>query len=250
MSAPDTTSKIHEIAPELFRISTYFPALDMQFHQFLARDEEPLLYHTGMRGMFPVVRDAVAKLIDPRTLRWIGFSHFEADECGSLNEWLALAPDSEALCSLVAKAVSVDDFASRPSRALDEGEVLSTGRFRFRQIATPHVPHAWDASLLFEETQAALLCSDLFHQLGDLEPVTTNDLVDRFHASLLAYRGTPFDHYLPYTPRTRATIERLAALKPKRLLPMHGSTFEGDGERSLLRVAAMMNETLGPASAG
>jgi len=177
-------TRIDEIAPELFRISTYIPAFGMQFGQFLARDEEPLLYHTGARSLFPLVRDAVARLIDPRQLRWIAFSHFEADECGSLNEWLALAPRAEAVCSFVGKAVSVDDFAARPSRALRDGEVLPTGRFRFRQLATPQVPHAWDASLLFEETQAALLCSDLFHQLGDVEPVTTSDLVERFQAAL------------------------------------------------------------------
>ena len=124
MSTTHSTTRIDEIAPELFRISTYIPAFGMQFGQFLARDEEPLLYHTGARSLFPIVRDAVARLIDPRELRWIGFSHFEADECGSLNEWLALAPRAEAVCSFVGKAVSVDDFASRPSRALGDGEPL------------------------------------------------------------------------------------------------------------------------------
>src|SRR5205823_3036710 len=150
----------------LFRLSTFLPEANMQFNQFLARDAEPLLFHTGQRALFPLVREAVARLIDPATLRWIGLSHFEADECGALNEWLALAPEAAPVCSFVGAMVSVNDFALRPARPLMDGEVLETGRLRFRFCSTPHVPHCWEAGLLFEETQQTLLCSDLFHQLG------------------------------------------------------------------------------------
>lgn len=158
---------VTEVAPDIYRISTYVPEADLQFNQFLIRDEEPLLFHTGMRALFPGVLEAVATLIDPRRLRWIGFSHLEADECGALREWQTLAPDATALCSRVAKQVSVDDFVIlRPSRGMADGEVLATGRYRFRFIQTPQAPHCWEAALLFEETNQTLLCSDLFHQNG------------------------------------------------------------------------------------
>jgi flavorubredoxin len=250
VSTPDTTTTIHEIAPELFRLTSYLPAFDMQFHQFLARDEEPLLYHTGMRSLFPLVRDAVAKLIEPSTLRWIGFSHFEADECGALNEWLALAPRAEAVCSFVGKSVSVDDFASRPSRALGDGEVLSTGRFRFRHLATPQVPHAWDAGLLFEETQSALLCSDLYHQLGNLEVMTSNDLVDRFPRLAARLPRNALRSLLAAHALDARDVGAFGQARAKLLLPMHGSVFQGNGGTSLRRVAAMLDETIGPAAAG
>ena len=135
-------TQITEIAPDIYRISTFIPEGNLQFNQFLVRDEQPLLYHTGMKGLFPVVRDAVATLIDLSTLRWIGFSHFEADECGALTEWQTLAPETTAVCSFVGKMVSVDDVvARRPAQAMADGEVFSTGKYRFRMLLTPHVPH-------------------------------------------------------------------------------------------------------------
>jgi flavorubredoxin len=149
---PPTTT-VHEVAPDLYRIATYVPAANLQFCQFLVKDDEPVLFHTGGRALFPLVREAVARLIDSSTLRWIGFSHFESDECGSLNEWLALAPRAQPVCSVVGALTSVNDFANRPARPLQHDEVLTTGRFRFRFRQTPHVPHCWDAGLLFEETQ-------------------------------------------------------------------------------------------------
>jgi flavorubredoxin len=240
-----TGTTLHEIAPDVFRISTFVPQGNLQFNQFLVRDEEPLLYHTGMRGLFPAVREAVAKVLDPSTLRWISFSHFEADESGALNEWLQLAPRAQAACSLVGAEVSVNDFALRPARSLMHDEVLSTGRHRFRFQHTPHVPHCWDAGLLFEETEGILFCSDLFHQLGDVEPATESDLIDRFVGTLTAYRSTPFDHYLPYTPRTRPILESLAALRPRVLLPMHGSAYVGDGEKASRKRADAMHESVG-----
>ena len=160
-------AKIDEIAPDLYRVSVYAPQFDLQFNHFLIKDDEPLLFHTGMRRMFPEVRDAIAKLIDPATLRWISWSHFEVDECGALNEWLAVAPRAEAICSQVGAAVNISDFADRPPRGLSKDDVIETGRHRYRFVPTPHLPHGWDAGVLFEEKSSVLLCSDLFHQLGD-----------------------------------------------------------------------------------
>ncbi|WP_300654063.1 hypothetical protein [Pseudomonas sp.] len=237
---------VSEIAPDLYRLSTYVPEANLQFNQFLLRDEQPLLLHTGMRGLFPSVKEAVARLIDPATLRWIAFSHFEADECGSLREWQTLAPQACALCSLVGKLVSVDDVvAARPAQALDDGELISTGKYRLRFLRTPHVPHCWDAGLFFEETQGTLLCSDLFHQNGDVEPSTSADVIGRARQTLLDYESSPFAAYMPYTAQTAPTLERLAQLKPKTLATMHGSTFTGNGEQAIRDLAAVMKEVLG-----
>lgn len=237
---------ITEIVPDLYRISTFVPEANLQFNQFLVIDDEPLLFHTGLKGLFPWVRDAVATVIEPSKIRWLGFSHLEADECGSLSEWQALAPQATAVCSLVGKLVSVDDFvAARPAKGMVDGELLITGKYRFRFLQTPHVPHCWEAGLLFEETQATLLCSDLFHQNGDVEPSTYSDVVGRFRQMLLDYQKGPFANYLPYTSHTEETLKRLAALKPKTLATMHGSTFIGDGEHALEDLAMAMKEVLG-----
>lgn len=238
-------SRITEIAPDIFRISTFIQELDIQFNQFVVRDEEPLLYHTGMRGFFPLVSEAVAGLIDPNKIRWIGFSHFEADECGALREWQRISPDATAICSLVSKIVSVDDVvAERPARALDDGELLVTGKFRFRFLKTPHVPHAWDAGHLYEENSGTFFSSDLFHQNGDVEPVTSSDIVGRFKEVLIEYQTGPFANYLPYTTKTEQILRRLADLKPKTIASMHGSTFIGDGEAALHDLAQAMKEVL------
>jgi flavorubredoxin len=237
---------VSEVAPDLYRISTYVAEADLQFNQFLVRDEQPLLFHTGMRALFPAVQEAVARVIDPATIRWIGFSHFEADECGSLREWQLLAPEAAAVCSFVGKVVSVDDVvAARPARPLDDGEVVSTGRYRFRFLRTPHVPHCWEAGLLFEETQGTLLCSDLFHQSGDVEPMTSSDVVGRFRQTLLDYERGPLASYMPYTNQTPRILDRLARLKPKTIATMHGSTFTGDGEQAIRDLGAVVKEILG-----
>src|SRR5262245_14214273 len=193
---------VTEIAPDVYRICTYFPEIDLQFNQFLVKDEEPLLFHTGMKALFPAVREAVATIIDPSKIRWISFSHFEADECGSLNEWIEIAPNAQAVCSMVGALVSVNDFTQRPARGMSDGESFSTGRYRFRFIQTPHVPHCWEAGLLFEETNGTLLCSDLFHQNGDLEPLTESDVIDRARKTLTDYQAGPFANYMPYTKHT------------------------------------------------
>lgn len=237
--------QITEIGPDIFKISTFLPEADIQFNQFLVRDHEPLLYHTGMRGLFQQVNASISELIDPSTIRWIGFSHFEADECGALREWQRIAPQATAICSLVSKMVSVDDVvAERPAKALNDGEILSTGRYRFKFLQTPHVPHAWDAGHLFEETSATLFCSDLFHQNGDVEPVTDSDIVGRFKAMLLAYQKGPLANYLPFTSKTEKILSRLADLKPKTIAPMHGSTYTGDGRSAIHALMRVMKDVL------
>jgi flavorubredoxin len=237
---------ISEIAPDVFRITTFVPDFNLQFSQFLVRDKEPLLFHTGMKQLFPLVHEAVSKLINPADLRWIGFSHFEADECGSLNEWLAAAPQAQAVCSLVGAMVSVNDFATRDARPMAHDEVLVTGQRRFRFRQTPHVPHCWEAGLMFEETTSTLFASDLFHQGGEVEAKTTQDVVDRARQTLIEYQASPLANYLPYTPNTGSILEGLAQLEPKLIATMHGSAYEGDGARAIRDYARMMSEVLGP----
>jgi flavorubredoxin len=236
---------ITEIAPDLYRISTYVPEIDLQFNQFLINDDEPLLFHTGMKGIFPVVHDAVKSLIDPSRIRWIGFSHFEADECGSLNEWLQIAAAARPVCSMVGALVSINDFAIRPALGMAGGEVLNTGKYRFRFMQTPQVPHCWEAGLLFEETNGTLLCSDLFHQNGDVEPSTESDIIERAQKTLRDYQAGPFANYMPYTKHTDGILQGLADLKPRTIAPMHGSAFVGDGERAVRDLAVVMRDVLG-----
>lgn len=224
---------ITEVAPDVYRISIYISRVDIQFNHFLIRDEEPLLYATGHRSLFPLMREAVATLIDPARLRWIGFSHFEADECGALNHWLAQAPSAQALCGVTGARVNINDFADRPPREMAHDEVISTGKYQFRYRATPHLPHGWDAGMLFEETQRTLLCSDLFFQYGDVEPVTSADIIGRNIASLFHRENSPLADSTPYTRRMEAQLHGLADLKPGTLAVAHGSSFVGDGERAL-----------------
>ena len=236
---------VTEIAPDCYRISTYIPEIDLQFNQFVIKDEEPLLFHTGMRSLFPIVREAVASIIDPAKLRWISFSHFEADECGSLNEWLQIAPHAQPACSMVGAMVSINDFALRPAKGLADGETFETGQHRFRFVQTPHVPHCWEAGLLFEETKGTLLCSDLFHQGGDVEPLTESDVIERARKTLVDYQASPLANYMPYTKHTDSILQKVAALKPRTIAPMHGSAFVGNGEQAVRDLAVMMREVLG-----
>jgi len=242
-------ARIDEIAPDLYRISIYAPQFDLQFNHFLIKDDEPLLFHTGMRRMFPEVRDAVAQLIDPAALRWISWSHFEVDECGALNEWLAAAPRAQAICSQVGAAVNLDDFAIRPARGLSKNDVIETGRHRYRFVPTPHLPHGWDAGVLFEETGSTLYCSDLFHQWGHQAPSTEDSIIERAREALVATEAGPFANYLPYTHHTGRILETLASLQPKTLATMHGSTYHGDGQTALRELAKVMQDVLGPRAA-
>lgn len=226
---------VTEIAPDLFRISVFVP---------LVRDEQPLLFHAGYRQMFPEVREGVASVIDPAKLRWISFSHFESDECGALNEWLTVAPKAEAACGFVGAIVSVNDFALRPARVMSPDEPLQTGKYKFRYYPTPHVPHGWDAGVLFEETTATLLCSDLFHHNGDVEPITSSDIVGRVRETLLGMQSGPLAFYIPFTPNTGSILRGLARLQPRLLATQHGSSYSGNGEQALRDLSEVMHEVL------
>jgi flavorubredoxin len=227
-------TNVHEVANGIYRINTpvTIPGGGFSFNQYLIVDGEPLLFHTGPRKMFPLVREAVASVMPVERLRRVSFSHVEADECGSLNEWLAVAPQAAPLCGGVAAMVSIGDLADRPPRALADGERLSLGRHTVRWFDTPHLPHAWECGFLMEESTATLLCGDLFTQGGaDLPPVTESDILGPSEA---------FRHAMDYYSHTRnadAMIERLAAAKPTTLACMHGSAWRGDGAK-LLRALA------------
>ncbi len=217
-----------EIAPNIYRISIFAQWGNFQFNHFLVKDDEPLLFHTGLRVMHAEIREAVSKLINLSELRHISFSHFESDECGSLNEWLAAAPKADVICSQVGAKVNVNDFTGRESRAFPDGGTFATGKYRFRYCHTPHLPHGWDAGVLFEETQGTLLCSDLFHQMGNVEPLTSADIVGRSQQALKEFQAGILAEYVPYTTMTAQNLKKLADLKPKTLAIMHGSSFTGD----------------------
>ena len=240
-NAPSVT----EIAPDVFRISLFARDIGLQFNYFLVRDDQPLLFTTGYRATFPALWEAVARVLDPARIRWVGFSHFESDECGAMNLWLDAAPHAQPVCGLVSALVNINDFANRPPRGLTDGEVLDTGKYRFRYCSTAQLPHGWDAGLLFEETQKTLFCSDLFHHEGDVEAITDIDLTDRVRDAIRKMQAGPLANYIPYTARTDGILQTLADLKPKTLAIMHGSSFTGDGERALRGLAVTMREVLG-----
>lgn len=224
-------TNVHEIAEGIYRINTPLdiPGGAFSFNQYLVVDDEPLLFHTGPRRLFPLVREAVASVIPAETIRWISFSHFEADECGSLNEWLATAPNAQPLCGSIAAMVSVEDFADRAPRALAHGETLVTGKRTMRWFDAPHVPHGWETGFLGEETTRTLFCGDLFTQPGRGEtPLTEEDILGPSEA----FRSA-MDYYSD-TRRARPVIEALAAFAPRTLACMHGSAWRGDGGVLLL----------------
>lgn len=233
---------IDEIAPDVFRLSIYVPEIDMQFNHFLVRDEQPLLFHAGLKGMFHALHEAVKKLIDPATLRYVAWSHFESDECGALNDWLKLAPGAEPVCTLVGKLVTVDDFSIRPARGMTREDVLSTGKYRYRFYQSPHIPHGWDAGVLFEETRKTLFCSDLFHHFGNVEAVTRSELIGPTRKAMQRLQQGPLAGYMPYTSQTAGVLRSLAELKPETLAVMHGSSFVGDGGRLLGELAGVIRE--------
>jgi flavorubredoxin len=234
--------KIDEIAPDVYRISVFVPEFELQFNHFLIKDEEPLLYHAGLRGMFPLLHEAVKTLLDPKLIRWIGFSHFEVDECGALNEWLQIAPHAQAVCSEVGALVNMTDYAFRPALPMKNGQILQTGRKNYRFIRTPHLPHGWDAGVMFEENDKTLLCSDLFHQNGDLVALTDSDILENHKSSILSYERGPLMDYTPYNHKTKGMLEELASLQPKTLAIMHGSSYFGDCSQALKDLDEVMRE--------
>jgi flavorubredoxin len=199
--------------------------------------------------MFPLLFEAVKTLLDPKLIRWIGFSHFEVDECGALNEWLQIAPHAKAVCSEVGALVNMADFALRPALAMKSGETLQTGRRKYRFIRTPHLPHGWDAGVMFEESERTLLCSDLFHQNGDLVALTDKDILENHKSSILFFESGPLMDYAPYTHKTKGMLDELAALQPKTLATMHGSSFFGNCSQALKDLDEVMKEVWGEKTA-
>lgn len=235
-------TSIDEIAPDLFRFSIYVPDFDMQFNHFLVRDEQPLLFHAGLKSMFPALREAMTKVIDPAKLRYIAWSHFESDECGGLNDWLQIAPQAQPVCTLVGKLVSVDDFSIRPAIGMTANDVLNTGKYRYRFYQSPHIPHGWDAGVLFEETRKTLLCSDLFHHFGDVKALTTSDLIEPTNEAMKRLQAGPLASYMPYTRQTEGVLRKLADLKPETLAVMHGSSYTGQADQLLINLASVIKE--------
>ncbi len=227
---------ISEIADGIYRLSTFVPEIappaGFTFNQFLVLGDEPLMFHTGPRKMFPLIRDAVSRLIPPERLRWISFGHFEADECGAMNEWLAIAPNAQIAHGRIGCDVSLNDMADRAPRALADGEVIDLGRGkRVRYLDTPHTPHGWDAGVVYEESTGTLMCGDLFTQLGDGPALTEGDIVGP------AIAAEDMFQYSCLNPNMGTTIRALARLSPRTLALMHGPSFSGDGRAALLALA-------------
>ena len=232
---------VDEIADGIYRISTWIPDVSPEgftFNQFLVVGEEPLLFHTGMRMLFPLVSEAVATVLPPASLRWISFGHVEGDECGAMNAWLTAAPGSEVVFNGLGCDVSLNDMCDRPPRVLADDEVLDIGGKRLRQICTPHVPHGWEAQVLFEETTRTLLCGDLFSQVGAGPALVTDDVVEPALAAEGMFGATCL------APHTATTLRGLGELEPTTLAIMHGPSFQGDGARALDELAGAYEDLI------
>lgn len=240
------TVRTAEIADNVFRLSTLVPEIappaGFTFNQYLIRAEEPLLFHTGPRHMFGDISEAVGRLTPVAGLRWVSFGHVESDECGSMNQWLAAAPVAQVVHGATACMVSLNDLADRPPRVLADGEVLDLGGKRVRWIDTPHVPHAWESGLMYEETTGTLLAGDLFAQAGDGPALTRESIVEAATQAEDMFKSSSL------TPLTAPTIRRLASLKPRTIAVMHGSCFAGDCVQQLNGLADYYESALQTAS--
>ncbi|GEO16376.1 MBL fold metallo-hydrolase [Microvirga aerophila] len=235
-------TRIDEIADRIYRLSTHVPDIvppaGFTFNQFLVLADEPLLFHTGLRRMFPLVSEAVSRIMPIENLRWITFGHYEADECGAMNEWLAVAPNAQVAHGVTGCSVSLNDMADRPPRVLANGEVIDIGGKRIRYIDTPHVPHGWDAGVIYEENSRTLFCGDLFTHLGNGPALTESDIV----GPALAAEDIFYDTSLG--PRIAPTVRQLADLAPRTLALMHGSSFVGDTAAALYDLASAYDKRL------
>ena len=233
-------TSIEEISDGIYRISTWVeqiaPPAGFTFNQFLVDAEQPLLFHTGPRHLFPAVSEAVATVVPLERMRWITFGHLESDENGSMNEWLAAAPQAEVAHGMIGCMVQLNDLADRPPRVLADDEVLDLGGKRIRHLDTPHVPHAWEAQVLYEETTKTLLCGDLFTHVGNGPPLTSDDIVEPAMEGEAMFRSSSL------APDTAVVLERLATLEPATLALMHGSSYSGDGGAALRALAKGYDE--------
>lgn len=227
-------TRTDEIAAGVYRLATWIdqvaPPAGFTFNQFLIDADEPMLFHCGQRGLFPLVSEAVRRIMPLERLRWISFGHVEADECGSMNMWLRSAPNAAVVHGAIACDVSLNDLADRPPRALADGEVLDIGGKRMRWLDTPHVPHAWESGVIFEEVGATLFCGDIFSHVGDT-PATASDILGPAIAAEEMFRAWSMH------PQTAAILRRLAALEPRTLAVMHGASFVGEGAAPLTGLA-------------
>lgn len=232
-------TNVHEIGDGIYRINTPVTLPGgvghFSFNQYLILDDEPMLFHAGLRQLFPLVNEAVSAVMPVNKLAYVGFSHFESDECGALNSWLAVAPRAVPVCSQVGALVSVNDFADRAPRALSDGEELLLGRHRMRWFDTPQMPHGWDSGLIMDMTSRTLFCGDLFTQGGAGEAaVTESDILGPSEA----FRA-PLDYYA-HAPQTAAILEKLARENPATMAVMHGSAWRGDGASLLRQLSASL----------
>jgi flavorubredoxin len=234
-STHDNATRVDEIADRIYRLATAIDLPDgsaFSFNQYLIDDDAPLLFHTGPRRLFPLVREGLARVMPVNRLRYVALSHFEADECGALNDFLAVAPRAEPVCGRIAAMVSIADYADRPPRALADGESLSLGRHAVTWLDTPHLPHAWECGMMMETSTSTFLCGDLFTQGGrNHPPLTSSDVLGPSEAMRARM------DYFAHSPQSRAMLERLAGLRPSTLACMHGSAYAGDGA-GLLRALA------------
>jgi flavorubredoxin len=221
-------SEVHEIADGVYRLSTYLPGIPLTFTQFLIKDERPLLFHTGSKAMFPETIEAVRKIIDPKDLRYISWSHLEADECGAVTSFVQAAPQAELVHGQIGVMIDVGSFFDRPVTAMSDDSVLDLGRHTLRFLVTPNVPHAWDAIMVYEETTGTLFVSDLFTVFGQQPPSTESDPIEPSMAALAQLPG-----YLPLGAHTNRVFDRLIALQPKVLAGHHGPAFVGGGAKVL-----------------
>ncbi len=234
-------TKVDEIANNIFRLSTYTPDVPpsgFTFNQYLIKADEPLLFHCGGRALFPLVSDAAAKILPLKMIRWISFGHVESDECGSMNEWLQVAPEAQVIHGSIACMVSLNDLADRQPKALANNETLDLGGKRVRYIDTPHVPHAWESGLIYEETTKTLFTGDLFTQLGNGPALTEASIVNDSIVAEDAF------HAMALTPNTSKTIRGLKELGAEQLAVMHGSCFKGDCRAELEALAVYAENSL------